>query len=452
MPAGPRHGIARGLSVAALVLGVVLLAVTLTAHRGGYRVHALFQDAGQLVKGDRVLVGGIPIGSVTEISLDDRSQADVTLTIKDHAYDPLHQGTRASIGTPSLSTEASRFVSLHPGPNNAPKLGDGATIGTDHTNGIVDLDELFNTLDYETRSRLQDIVHGGAVQYGNGQSGAANRGLLYLSPAVAQTQLLTGELVRDQKAFQDFIVSSAAVVSAIAPRDADLRDGITNAAALTERLASSDQTIGDLLDRAPPVLRQATGTLRHVDGALNDARPALREARPVAPRLARVLRLAAPVTRDARPAVSQLAGLLPDVERVLRGMPGLSDRGVRAFKDTASALRGAAPIVAAARPYVPDVVGGLIDGFGGKVGAYYDANGRYAHIGFELPPNFLVQGASGLGSPIAQLLNGGLGNGLFTQAPNYCPGASTPPPPDGSAPFVEDSVRPFCDPQQEPKP
>jgi phospholipid/cholesterol/gamma-HCH transport system substrate-binding protein len=450
VPTGPRHGLARALSVAALVAAAVLVIVVVS---GGspYRVHVLFTDAGQLVKGDRVVVGGIPIGKVAAITLDDRSRADVTLSITDGSFHPLHDGTRASIGSPSLSTEASRFVSLAPGRNDRPALPDGATIGTDRTEGIVDLDALFNTLDYQTRSDLQDIVAGSAVTYGNGQAPAANRGLAFLSPALAQTQLLTGELVSDEHAFEDFIVSSAAVVSAIAPRDGELQDGIVNAAALTERLARQDRTIGALLERAPPVLRQATGTLRVVDGALRAARPALRAARPVAPRLARVLRLARPVARDARPALSALAALLPDAARVLRGLPTLGSLGSRALDDARSALAGAAPVVSALRPYVPDVVGGLVNGFGGNVGAYYDANGRYARIGFELPPDFMVQGASAFGAPIASLLNSGFGGGLTSRPPDYCPGGSTAPPPDGSAPFLDEAVKGHCDPAQTPR-
>src|SRR5439155_8869667 len=132
VPSGPRSGLARALSVAVLVGAFALVAtVVLSSGSSTYRIHALFQDAGQLVKGDRVVVGGIAIGKVTDITLDDRSRADVTLTITDGAFNPLHDGTRASIGSPSLSTEASRFVALQPGPNSNPKLGSDATIGTD---------------------------------------------------------------------------------------------------------------------------------------------------------------------------------------------------------------------------------------------------------------------------------------------------------------------------------
>jgi phospholipid/cholesterol/gamma-HCH transport system substrate-binding protein len=396
-------------------------------------------------------VGGLTIGSVQTIALDDRNRAVVTMDVNDKAFDPLHDGTIATIRSPSQSTQASRFISLQPGPNSNPKLADGATIGAEDTRGIVDLDELFNTLDYETRSSLQGIVHGFADQFANGRARDANRALAALNPALSQTQKLTGQLTRDQAAFERFIVESASVVSTIAPHDASLQHGITSAAALTQKLSTQDQTIGDLLERAPGVLNQAGRTLDHVNTALQASRPTIRASRPVAPRLASALKLAAPVARNARPAVRDLDALLPDVQTALRGLPQLQKIGGRAFDDTASTLKQAGPIVARARPYVPDVVSGLFDGFGGNVGAYYDANGRYARIGFALPPDFLTQGGQLLGTSTSDLINSGFGNGLMVQTPNYCPGGSTIPS-DGSGPWVPDEVKGHCDPNQTPKP
>jgi phospholipid/cholesterol/gamma-HCH transport system substrate-binding protein len=429
---------------------VAAVVVVLAGGSTHYKVHAVFQDAGQLVKGTRVQVGGVTIGSVTGIHLDDSNQAVVDLDITEDGFAPLHDGTVATIRSPSLSTQAARTVSLAPGPNSNAKLDDGATIGAEDTRGIVDLDELFNTLDYQTRSSLQGIVHGFADQFANGQSANANRALAVLNPALSQTYRLTHELTRDSAAFERFIVESAAVVSAIAPRAPDLQHGLTSAAALSTKLAEQDTTIGDLLQRAPGVLRQGRGTLERVNTALEASRPTLRAAQPVAPRLADALRLVAPVAREARPAVRDLNGLLPDAQAALKGLPRLGQIGGQALTDTTGALRGAAPIVSTLRPYVPDVVSGLFNGFGGNVAPYYDANGRYARIGFELPPNFLVQGASGLGSPVAALLNSGFGGGYKTQFPNYCPGASTLPPPDRSAPWVPDEVKGHCDPNQKP--
>ena len=82
-------------------------------------------------------------------------------------YAPLHEGTTALIRATSLSGIANRYIALTPGPNSNPKLSDGATLGTDKTTSIVDLDQLFNTLDPKTRTSLQQFIQGSAQWYDN---------------------------------------------------------------------------------------------------------------------------------------------------------------------------------------------------------------------------------------------------------------------------------------------
>src|SRR4051812_20860065 len=160
---GTRFMAGRAVAIAALIVSVAVVAVILTRSRDPYRLDAVFADAGQLVKGGRVTIGGVQVGSIERIRLDDRNRAVVTLAIDDDAFTPLHSGTVASIRSPSLSTQAGRYVSLHPGPNSSPALHDGAVLQADDTEGIVDLDALFNTLDAQTRASLQGIVRGMAT-------------------------------------------------------------------------------------------------------------------------------------------------------------------------------------------------------------------------------------------------------------------------------------------------
>ena len=100
----------------------------------GYKVKAVFLNAGQLVPGNPVQVGGGKIGTVDEIELNDQSQAVVTLKVDDD-FGRLHEGTTATIRATSLSGIANRYVSLQPGPNNGGEIDDGGEIGADETSG-----------------------------------------------------------------------------------------------------------------------------------------------------------------------------------------------------------------------------------------------------------------------------------------------------------------------------
>ena len=136
-------GFTRLAALGALALVVIAIIVLLVSSGGGgnhYRL--LFETGGQLVKGNQVLIGGAPVGSVDDVKLTDNGQAQVDITVNR----PLHQGTTAIVRATSLSGIANRYVSLQPGPDNNPELGHDATITEVDTTSPVDLDQLFNTL------------------------------------------------------------------------------------------------------------------------------------------------------------------------------------------------------------------------------------------------------------------------------------------------------------------
>ncbi len=108
--------LSRVVALAALIVAFILVVYVLFFSGGGGRTyHLLFQNGGQLVSGNQVLVAGQPIGSVDSISLTDNSQADVTVSMDV----PLREGTVAVIRTTSLSGVANRYISITPAPNDA---------------------------------------------------------------------------------------------------------------------------------------------------------------------------------------------------------------------------------------------------------------------------------------------------------------------------------------------
>src|SRR5947207_651380 len=109
--------VARVAAVAALALAIVVVAVLVLRGNGGKTYYIDFQNAGQLVKGDDVQVGGRAIGSVKDIALTQNNLARIKVAIND-TYAPLHRGTTAIVRATSLSGVANRYVALTPGPNS----------------------------------------------------------------------------------------------------------------------------------------------------------------------------------------------------------------------------------------------------------------------------------------------------------------------------------------------
>ncbi|HEY5389423.1 MAG TPA: MlaD family protein, partial [Solirubrobacteraceae bacterium] len=120
-----RYG--RPLAVGALALVVLIVAYIVFAGGGGSTYKLEFDEADQLVRGDQVQVGGVPVGTVKSLELTHDFKAIVTIHV-DSSLAPLHAGTTAQVRVPSLSSVANRYVALSPGPNNAPALPAGTKL------------------------------------------------------------------------------------------------------------------------------------------------------------------------------------------------------------------------------------------------------------------------------------------------------------------------------------
>ena len=113
--------VTRLLTVGAVVLAVAVIALMLFGGGGGYRVTMLLETSSQLVTGNEVKVGGVPIGTITAIDLTEDYQAKVEVKITNDDYTPLREGTRADVLFDSLSSVAARYLSLTMGPEGAPR-------------------------------------------------------------------------------------------------------------------------------------------------------------------------------------------------------------------------------------------------------------------------------------------------------------------------------------------
>ena len=106
-------------------------------------------------------VSGQPVGKVESDRPDARrpgarSRCRSTTTTRRCA-----RGTRAIVRQASLSGIANRYVDLDaPRRQNAADIPDGGVIEQDATTSAVDLDQLFNTFDAETRKDLQQRLQG----------------------------------------------------------------------------------------------------------------------------------------------------------------------------------------------------------------------------------------------------------------------------------------------------
>lgn len=446
-PVRPARGrYTRPIAVAALAI-VVLAVLFLVFGRGGGATYKLeFAEGDQLVRGNQVQVGGVPVGSVTNIALTHDFKAVVTIHVNS-SLTPLHRGTTAQVRVPSLSSVANRYVALSLGPNNAPALASGTTLPASATKDVTDLDQLFNTFNPQTRKGLQQFIQGTAEQYvGTGKDlGAATE---YFAPSLSATDHFFAELVRDQSTFTKFLVETAKAVTTIGARKEQLSDLVENANTTFTAVGSEQQNLAKGLKELPVTLRQGNETFANLPSTFSTLKTLIDASRPTVKPLEQLFTKLEPLLRTATPVVTNFAtafskpGPGNDLTDFVRALPKLAAQLETATPANVRSLQESIPITAFFGPYSPDLEGTLRDF--GQTAAYYDANGHYARVSpvfpdFSLGEKDNLTPASGA-QALAPLKSGQL---------RRCPGNATQPAADGSSPFT-DSEQLSCDPSDHP--
>ena len=454
-------GLVRGASttriaaIGALALVVVaLIVLLLSGGNSGHTYTLLFENGGQLVPGNEVQIGGVPVGKVDSVELTEDSQAEITITTDE----PLPEGTSAVIRATSLSGIANRYVSLNLPSGNQPDMADGGKITQVATTSPVDIDQLFNTFTPEARKGLQNFIQGSAEWYaGNGK--LKNKAVKYFAPSLVQTDELFKELGGDQSVLTDFLINGSRATAVLASRRDDLANAIQNSNEALGAIASENASLDQGLRYLPPTLRQANTTFVNLRSTLTDLRPFINATSDITPenltpflsKLRTVSGKGVPVFTDLRYAVNRPNNGY-DLADFTAGLVPLQTAATTSFPATIDGMQCSAidqnvpecgnesvmPFFKFARPYTPDLTA-LLAGLG-QAAATYDANGHFvraspvslafSYISGQLVPNAVApyNGArtSYAGFPA------GTGYGIFSR----CPGGGTQIASDSSNPFL----------------
>ena len=427
-----RPTVARIAAFGAIVLFVILIVALVFNGNGGYGYNLLFQNGGQLVSGNQVLIGGTPVGSVDSIKLTPDNLASVHVTVDQQ----LHEGSTAVIRATSLSGEANHYVSISPGPNSNPAMSSCATMSLASTTTSVDLDQLFNTFTPRNRQALSEFVQGNAAIYAN-RGPEANQTYKYFGPALNRTSAFFGELTADQRLLRRFVVGSADLFTSLSRQHDALSSSVANANTAFASIAGQSASLDQALRQLPQTFRQGSTTFVNLRAALDDLDPlvntsktATRNLAPFLADLTPVLRKAVPVFRNLKLTVAR-PGAANDLAYTLEKLPTIQSRAAKAFPHAVKAIQDYQPTLNFARPYTPDILNGLAKL--GQVTAYYDGVGHYirASVGTNL---FDYNGGTKMLEPISPSDNYNAFGPVHLRSP--CPGGGTQSAPDNSNPFV----------------
>ncbi|MDQ3571328.1 MAG: MlaD family protein [Actinomycetota bacterium] len=477
----------RGRAPLAIALGLVAAAVVyLVLFSAGdeYQVTGEFLNASQLVDGNEVVIGGVPVGKVKQINLGADGMALVDFSI-DSEYAPLKRGTVAQIRWTSLSSVAQRRIELTvPAANaDAPAIEDGGMLTKEETIAEVDIDQIFNTLNERTVRDFKRVIQGFARSY-EGVERDANQGFRYLNPLLYQSRRVFGELSRDERTLENFLVDTSRFSGALADRAPDVSALVGNLNRMMTAIGDRKEFLARGIALLPDFMRNANTTfvnlrvtLDDVDPLITASKPAVEELSPFLDELRVLARNSVPTVRDLRALIKrsgpdndliELQRLQPKLRKIAIGSgspncgPGGEDPedfevvadnkfSQGAFGEATCSLTNSLTSLAFFRAYTPELVG-WFDGFSHSGNS--DALGGMGRVGTTFntfTPSFpFVPSPATLMSPEQQLA------ALSTGYVNRCPGSAERPfPGDDSVPFTDqgeydltDGKGGSCDPNQ----
>jgi phospholipid/cholesterol/gamma-HCH transport system substrate-binding protein len=268
-------------------------------------------------QGQTVRVSGVRIGDIGGVELKN-GRAVIKMDI-DREFEGLVHTDATALLRPKTGLK-DMFVDLDPGTDAAPPAKAGWTLPVRATQPDINPDEIYSSLDSDTRDYLKLLVNGaGTGLKGRGSDlqdvfrrfEPTHRDLALVNSAVAERRTnlrrlihslrtLNGELARNPEELTGLVESSAQVLRAF---------------------ASEEQNISGTIKELPSTLAQTTDTLGRVESfsrilgpAAESLRPAARQLQkandaviPFAKEIAPVLRAdIRPFVRESRPLVRQL--------------------------------------------------------------------------------------------------------------------------------------------------
>jgi phospholipid/cholesterol/gamma-HCH transport system substrate-binding protein len=355
------------------ILGLVVVAVAV----GGYILsHQRFRfplledepkrveielDNAQAVQpgqGQTVRVAGVEIGSISDVEVDE-GVAVVELEIEREFEDVIREDATALL----RPRTGLKDMMLEVDPGQGEVLEAGGRIPVGNTAPDVNADEIYSTLDADTRPYLKLLVSGGGKGLrGRGRDLAAT--LERFEPLHRDLARVTRAAARRRDALRRLVNRYSLLMRELGRHPAELRRLVTASESVFDALAREDQNISRTVALLPGALRQTERTLGRVETLGGVMRPALESLRAPFRRLDETnaalrpfLRDTTPVVRDQiRPFVRAARPYLGDLEPAARDLARATPDLTESFRELNRFFNMATYNPGGAEP--PRVVGG----------------------------------------------------------------------------------------------
>jgi phospholipid/cholesterol/gamma-HCH transport system substrate-binding protein len=305
-------------AIAALILGAIVVTGYILLHQPAftlgktyYTVHAQFQTGAAVTagQGQSVDEAGVQVGTIGGIKLQN-GVADVTMNIF-KKYAPIYDD--ASVLLRPRTPLKDMYLALDPGTKSAGAVNSGGMLSAAATSPDIDVDQILQNLDSDTRDYLLLLLAGGSQAFRDvGNAGpipseaavADLRGTFKrFAPLNRDTQTFTKLLQQRGQDISRSIHGLQEVTRALGGVDGRLTSLINSSNTNFSAISSQDVALEQALTLLPGTLQQTTQTLGKVRGFADKSTTALHGLLPFAHALAPALKAARPLFRDTTPVI-----------------------------------------------------------------------------------------------------------------------------------------------------
>jgi phospholipid/cholesterol/gamma-HCH transport system substrate-binding protein len=285
-------------------------------------------------QGQTVRISGVQVGTIGGVTLKN-GLADVQMDILPQYTKLLHTNATALL-RPKTGLD-DMFIELNPGTKSAPRAPTGFTIPVADTNPVVNLDEVLESLDSDSREYLDLLVNGAGI-------GLAHRGdelaqvLERFEPTHRDLARVSSAVAQRGTDLRQLVNSLQRLNTALAAKQGQIVQLVNSSSLVFRAFASEDGNISRAVADLPATLDQTTATLAKVQAFAQQLGPAAHNllpaaaalpaanaalaslAKPSAPIVQNQIRpfvvAARPLVRNLRPASIKLAAATPNLTKV----------------------------------------------------------------------------------------------------------------------------------------
>jgi phospholipid/cholesterol/gamma-HCH transport system substrate-binding protein len=342
--------VAGALGVLALV-AVVVLATSAGGSGGSYTVRAIFDDAGNIISGEDVMIDGVKVGTVGGVTPTPQAKAAVVLHIENPGFKDFRADASCTIRPRQLIGEKIvdclptqprvEGTPLPPPLQRIPAGQEGAgqyLLPVANTHSPVDPDLLSDILRLPQKQRLTILVN----ELGAGFAGRGNdlkEVIKRADPALQELEKVLSILAGENHVLTHLAVESDRALAPLAVDRGRLADFITQANTVAQASARHRGALAQDLASFPPFLEQLGPAMQRLERFADQTIPTLTDLGIAAPGLNRTFQSLGPFSRSSEAFFKSLGSTAKRTGPALAALDPLLTRG-KALGEVAKPFAG----------------------------------------------------------------------------------------------------------------